>query len=70
MELTRIHSHLMQGDDLFWFILVHFANWIHTIFKNITVQKARKYSIETKIPIVLQNLFEVIEKKLKVEKLS
>ena len=49
----------------FSFILVHFTNWIHIIFKNITIQKTRKYFIETEIPIVLQNIFKVIEKKIK-----
>ena len=46
----------------FWFILDHFTNWIHTIFERIAIQKTRKYFIGTKIPIVLQNLFKMIEK--------
>ena len=54
----------------FWFILVHFDNWIHAIFGNITTQKTRKYFIETKIPIVYQNLFKSDREKIKSGKIE
>ena len=39
-----------------------------TILDNFTIKKSRKYSIETKTFIVLQNLFGSVREKLQVEK--
>ena len=72
---------IMANFGSFWFILVHFGSiWfilvhlVHlvdaliAILDNFTIKKSRKYFIETKTFIVLQNLFGSVREKLVVRK--